>query len=92
MSKGMKDLFVDEIDNYTEAKRQAFLDLIIGITESYMDSCDPYDFEPSLEELYEDSDIEFEFKEQYDWINTKIANDKADAEEAKFESDKEINF
>ena len=72
-------------DEYIEAKRQAFLELVISITESYVDSCDMYDFNPSLQELYEDSDIEFEFPEAFDWCHDQIQNELDEIGDAKYE-------
>ena len=64
-------------NGYEERKRQAFLELVIGMAESYMDSCAP-DNEYSVADFCEDTDIEFEYPDIYEWTATEIATAQED--------------
>jgi len=62
----IKALAEENWEEYVKAKRLAFTTLIEGVVESYMDSCDDTNYE--TDELWMDSDIDFEFPDVFNWI------------------------
>ena len=79
-TRDIKAMAEEQQEAYDEIKRQAFLELVIGMAESYMDSCAPYN-EYSVADFCEDTDIEFEFPDIFEWVSMEAAT----AEEAYYE-------
>ncbi len=81
---------LEEFDNqYIETKRQEFLDLVINIAESYLDSVDLYEDTISLADFYEDSDMEFEFQNSADWCANELQSELDTIDDQRYQEWKE---
>lgn len=87
-----KELAMEQPELYINAKREAFEELVMGCVESYLDSLSDDDFEPTMEEFQNDTDIEFDFPDEGRWYELYYANKQAQAEEDRMEYQRDIDM